>query len=112
MANISDFVTNFFDWSLQTDSFESDLSILNTNQFQVIANNPRRISLYITNTGQTMLAISRLNTLTMLTGRLIVPGETVELYWYNELREIEKPWFGIFNAATNSSLHLREVVFV
>ena len=110
MANITDFVTNFFDWSLKTDSFESDVAV-GIAVVQLVPNNPRRVALHLSNTGPTPITLSRLNTVLPATGKMMSPGEDFDLYWYNELREIEATWFAI-SAAAGGSLHLREVMFV
>jgi len=110
MANVTDFVVNFFDWSLKTDSFESDVAI-GTAVVQIVSNNPRRVALHISNTGPTQITFSRLNTLTLTTGKFLQPGGDFDLYWYNELREIEATWFAI-GGGLNGSLHLSEVMFV
>jgi len=110
MTNIAEFIAEFFGARLVTDSFESDVTV-GIAVTPLLANNPRRVALIITNTGQQTITLGRLNTVTTTTGKMLAPGDDFNLYWYNELREIEKVWFAIAPMA-GGTLHLREVMFV
>jgi len=110
MKNLSGFIAEFFGASLQTDTFESDIFV-GQAVVQLVPGNPRRLALYCSNTGVTNVTFSLLNTVSTFSGKVLAPGADFDLFWYNELRELEKAWWIIGNAS-GGQIHLREVVFV
>jgi len=108
-VNIAQVIAGFFGFDLDTDSFESDVTVA-TTPLRIVPVDARRVAIHLTNTGNDILVISRNQTVTALTGLMLAPGETLDLYWYNELREIARDWWAI-SLGLGTTVHIREVIF-
>jgi len=108
-VNIARVIADFFGFDLDTDSFESDVTV-STAPLRLVQVDARRVAIHLTNTGNDILVISRNQTVTALTGLMLAPGETLDLYWYGELREIARDWYAI-SQGLGTTVHIREVIF-
>lgn len=107
LNSVYELIEQEFGPGVDTDSFEADIA-LQTSFFTVVVPEPKRCILWITNNSGNSVAISILNTVTMTTGRIIAPGETLDLRWYKDFHQVARGWFGIA-AASTGTIHVREV---
>lgn len=110
VGSIRELLEYFAGIGLKTDAPEIVVTI-NTTVTQLVNNNARRVRLVVTNLGNSPVSYSRFNTVTTTTGKILGPGETDYINWYDELGEIERAIFAIAPAGAQPVL-VREVVLV